>query len=384
MRVQQVYLKIKNIIIRDQNMANKDYYNVLGVDKKASKDEIKKAFRTLAHKYHPDKKTGDDAKFKEINEAYSVLSDDQKRSQYDQFGSAGPNMGGGYGGFGGGASGFDGFDFSQFTQGGNGNFEFDFGDIFGDIFGGGGGRRQTKRGRDISIDVELSFEDSIFGVERTILLNKTSKCDFCGGTGAEKGSEMSTCETCNGKGSVREVKRSFFGQFESVATCSKCQGRGKIPKTKCTHCFGSGIEKRESEIKVKIPVGIENGEMIRLSGGGEAISGGENGDLYIKVHVKRHQVFRKDGINLVMDLSLKLSQALLGDTVVVKTLDGDVSLKVPEGVMHGEVLRMKGKGVPTGSGSARGDILVKTSIQLPKKLSREAKKAIETLKEEGL
>ncbi len=361
----------------------KNYYETLGVDKKASKDEIKKAFRTLAHKYHPDKKTGDDAKFKEINEAYSVLSDENKRAQYDQFGSAGPGMGGGYGGFGGGA-GFDGFDFSQFTQGGNGqSFEFDFGDIFGDIFGGGN-RRQAKRGRDISIDIELSFEDSIFGVERTILLNKTSKCDFCGGSGAEKGSEMSTCETCNGKGTVREVKRSFFGQFESVATCTKCQGKGKIPKVKCSHCFGGGVEKRESEIKVKIPVGIENGEMIRLSGGGEAISGGENGDLYIKVHVKRHAIFRKDGINLIMELPIKLSQALLGDTVTVKTLDGDVSLKIPEGVMHGEVLRMKGKGVPAGSGSARGDILVKTSIQLPKKLSRDAKRAIETLKEEGL
>lgn len=364
-------------------MANKDYYNVLGVDKKASKDEIKKAFRTLAHKYHPDKKTGDDAKFKEINEAYSVLSDDNKRAQYDQFGSAGPGMGGGYGGFNGGA-GFDGFDFSQFTQGANGqSFEFDFGDIFGDIFGGGN-RKQSKRGRDISIDVELSFEDSVFGVERTILLNKTSKCDFCSGTGAEKGSEMQTCETCNGKGSVREVKRSFFGQFESVATCSKCQGKGKIPKTKCTHCHGSGILKRESEIKVKIPSGIENGEMIRLSGGGEAISGGENGDLYIKVHVKKHSVFRKEGTNLVMDYPIKLSQALLGDTVVIHTLDGDVSLKIPEGVMHGEVLRMKGKGVPTGNGSVRGDILIRTNIQLPKKLTKEARKAIEMLRSEGL
>ncbi len=363
-------------------MANKDYYNLLGVDKKASKDEIKKAFRTLAHKYHPDKKTGDDAKFKEINEAYSVLSDDNKRAQYDQFGSAGPNMGGGYGGFGG--AGFDGFDFSQFTQGANGqSFEFDFGDIFGDIFGGGG-RRQTKRGRDISIDVELSFEDSIFGVERTILLNKTSRCDFCNGTGAEKSSEQSTCDICNGKGTVREVKRSFFGQFESVATCTKCQGRGKIPKTKCSHCHGSGVLKRESEIKVKIPFGIENGEMIRLSGGGEAMAGGENGDLYIKVHVKKHSVFKKDGINLITELPIKLSQALLGDTTVLKTLDGDVSLKIPEGVMHGEVLRLKGKGVPTGSGSTRGDILVKTSIVLPKKLSKEARRAIETLKVEGL
>ena len=190
----------------------KNYYEILGVDKKAQKEEIKKAFRTLAHKYHPDKKTGDDAKFKEINEAYSVLSDDQKRSQYDQFGSAGPNMGygGNPSGFGGG-QGFDGFDFSQFTQGGSGNgFEFDFGDIFGDVFGGASSRRQAKRGRDISIDLELSFEDSVFGVDRTVLLNKVSKCDTCNGSGAEKGSEMITCEKCNGKGSLREVKRTFL------------------------------------------------------------------------------------------------------------------------------------------------------------------------------
>lgn len=356
----------------------KDYYNSLGIEKNASKDEIKKAFRNLAHKYHPDKKTGDDAKFKEINEAYSVLSDDKKRAQYDQFGSYGPSASGGQGGF----SGFDGFDFSQFTQGNANGFEFDFGDIFGDIFGAGGGRRQSKRGRDISIDIELSFEDSVFGVERVILLNKTSKCDFCGGTGAEKGSDMSTCETCNGKGSVREVKRSFFGQFESIATCSKCQGKGKIPKTKCSHCHGQGVIKKESEIKVKIPSGIENGEMIRLSGGGEAISGGETGDLYIKVHVKKHSVFRKEGSNLVMDLLVKLSQALLGDTVVVKTLDGDVSLKVPEAIVHGEILRIKGKGVP--SGSSRGDILARVQVQMPKKLSKGARQAIEALKSEGL
>ncbi len=358
----------------------KNYYEILGIDKKASKDEIKKAFRTLAHKYHPDKKTGDDAKFKEINEAYSILSDDQKRAQYDQFGQAGPNMGG----FGGGGQGFDGFDFSQFTQGGGFNgqsFEFDFGDIFGDIFGGGG-RKQSKRGRDISIDIELSFEDSVFGVERTILLNKTSKCDDCSGTGAEKGTDLSTCETCNGKGSIRELKKTFFGQFETTAVCSKCQGKGKIPKTKCSTCHGHGILKRESEIKVKIPAGIENGEMIRLSGGGEAVVGGVTGDLYIKVYVKKHAIFKKDGGNLVMDLPVKLSDAILGGEEVIKSLDGDIKLKIPEGVTHGEILRIKGKGVP--SGSSKGDILVRVSVQIPKKLSKEAKRIIQELKEEGL
>jgi molecular chaperone DnaJ len=359
-------------------MANKDYYEILGVDKKAGKDDIKRAFRTLAHKYHPDKKTGDDAKFKEINEAYSVLSDDQKRAQYDQFGSAGPNMGG----FGGGSGGFEGFDFSQFTQGANGGFEFDFGDIFGDVFGGGG-RRQAKRGRDISVDIELNFDESVFGVERTILLNKVSKCDTCSGTGAEKGSDMVTCDKCNGKGNIREVKRTFFGQFETNAVCDNCNGTGKVPKVKCHTCHGHGVYKKESEIKVKIPSGIENGEMIRLSGGGEAITGGQSGDLYIKVHVKKHSLFRKEGQNLVMDLNVKLTDALLGGEHTVNTLDGAINVIIPEGVSHGEILRIKGKGVPVERGS-RGDILIRISIEIPKKLSREARKTIESLKKEGL
>lgn len=363
----------------------KDYYQILGVDKKAPKEEIKKAFRTLAHKYHPDKKTGDDAKFKEINEAYSVLSDDGKRAQYDQYGSAGPNMG--YGGNPSGSGfgqGFDGFDFSQFTQGGGGfnGVEFDIGDIFGDIFGGGSNRRKTKRGRDISIDLELSFEDSIFGVERTILLNKVSKCETCGGNGAEKGTEMITCEKCNGKGSVREVKRSFFGQFESVATCEVCSGVGKVPKHKCHTCHGKGIYKKESEIKVKIPSGIDNGEMIRLSGGGEAVSGGQSGDLYIKIYVNKHPLFRKDGQNLVMDLNVKLSTALLGGVEIIKSLDGEITLRIPEGITHGEVLRIKGKGVPS-SKHQRGDLLVKILLNIPKKLSKETRKTIEELRKEG-
>ena len=357
---------------------SKDYYNLLGVDKKASKDDIKKAFRTLAHKYHPDKKTGDDTKFKEINEAYSVLSDDQKRAQYDQFGQVGA------GGFGGGQSGgFGDFDFSQFTQGGGGNgFEFDFGDIFGDVFGGGR-RAQAKRGRDISIDQELSFEESIFGVERTVLLNKVSKCEVCSGTGAEKSSEMVTCSTCNGKGSLREVKRTFFGQFETNKTCDTCGGLGKVPKVKCHACYGKGILKKESEIKVKIPAGIENGEMIRLSGGGEAVAGGTTGDLYIKIYVKKHNIFRKEGHNLVTELPVKLTDALLGGEVSLKTLDGDIKVRIPEGVVHGEILRIKGKGVPIDK-NHRGDILIKISLSIPKKLSREAKKLIEELKKEGI
>ena len=360
----------------------KDYYHILGVDKKAGKDDIKKAFRTLAHKYHPDKKTGDDAKFKEINEAYSILSDDSKRQQYDTYGNTQGNPGGFQGGQSQGGAGFGDFDFSQFTQGGSGGFEFDFGDVFGDVFGGGR-RSQAKRGRDISIDIELPFEDSIFGAERTILLNKVSKCETCGGNGAEKGSELMTCSTCNGKGHIRELKRTFFGQFESTTVCEVCRGTGKVPKVKCHACRGQGIYKKESEIKVKIPAGIDSGEMIRLSGGGEAVSGGQSGDLYIKIYVKKHPVFRKDGPNLLMDLNVKLSDALLGGEQSVQTLDGEIKVKIPEGVTHGETLRIKGRGVQVDRGH-RGDILIKLHILIPRRLSKEAKKAVESLKSEGL
>ncbi len=364
----------------------KDYYEILGVDKKAPKEEIKKAFRTLAHKYHPDKKTGDSEKFKEINEAYSVLSDDQKRAQYDQFGS---NFNGGFGGpnasHGQGGQGFGGFDFSQFTQGGNGGgFEFDLGDIFGNVFGGGArSRAQAKRGRDISIDIELSFEESVFGVERIVLLNKVSKCDTCNGTGSEKGSEQVKCDTCNGKGQIREVKKSFFGQFESATTCEICHGTGKVPKIKCYTCGGKGVLKKESEIKVKIPPGIDNGEMMRLTGAGEAVPHGTSGDLYIKIYVKKHSLFHKEGQNLVMDSQVKLSDALLGGEQTIQTLDGAIKVKIPEGVTHGEILRIKGKGVPSERGG-RGDILIKVHLNIPKKLSREARKAIESLKQQGI
>lgn len=367
----------------------KDYYDILGIDKKAPKEDIKKAFRTLAHKYHPDKKTGDDAKFKEINEAYSVLSDDKKRAEYDSYGRTFSGASGGQsGGFQGGA-GFGDFDFSQFTQDGqDGGFEFDLGDIFGNVFGGGTRRTQAKRGRDISVDIEISFEESVFGVERTLLLNKVSKCETCGGTGAEKGSELIKCDTCNGKGQIREVKRTFFGQFEQARTCEVCGGTGKVPKVKCHNCGGKGILKKETEIKIKIPAGIDNSEMMRLTGSGEAVSGGaaglpaQAGDLYIKIHVKKHSTFRKDGNNLLMDLNVKLTDALLGGEQTINTLDGAIKVKIPEGVTHGEILRIKGRGVP--SGGHRGDILIKLHIVIPKKLSKEGRKVVEELKKEGI
>lgn len=364
----------------------KNYYEILGVNKNASKDEIKKAFRNLAHKYHPDKKDGDADKFKEVNEAYTVLSDDQKRAQYDAYNETFSN--GSQGGFG--FNGFQGnwsdFDFSQFTNGAGFDFAggqaFDLGDIFGEFFGGGGRSNAKKRGRDISIDVELTFEESIFGVERVFLLNKVSVCKTCAGSGAKQGSEMVYCKTCNGKGKIREMRRSIFGSIEFSKTCEICSGLGKIPKEKCADCGGFGVLKKEEEIKIKIPAGIEDGEMIRLSGMGEAVKSGLPGDLYVKTHVKRHKVFRKNGDDLLMNLEVKLSDALLGAEYMIDTLDGKVKLKIPEGVNTGEVLQIKGKGVPNSRG--RGDILITVKVIIPKKISKLAKENILKLRAEGL
>ena len=361
----------------------KNYYDTLGVNKTASKDEIKKAFHKLAHKYHPDKNKGDDSKFKEVNEAYQVLSDDQKRSSYDQFGSEGPTMGG-YGqgqGFGG-QGGFGGFDFSGF-QNGQGFDMGDLGDIFGEFFNGGmGGRGGVKRGRDISTEIDISFEDSVFGVTRKILISKQSKCDTCSGTGAKPGSKMETCKTCNGQGKVRETKRSILGTFQSTRECDTCYGSGKVPAEKCATCHGTGVHKKQEEIEIKIPAGINNGEMIRMTGMGEAVSHGQTGDLYIKINVRPHSIFKRDGSNLVMDLPVKLSDALLGTKYNLQTLDGPLEVTIPEGIGHGELLRVKGKGVPQNG--RRGDIIIRIQIKMPSKISKKSKELIQELKKEGI
>lgn len=351
----------------------KNYYETLGIAKGATKDDIKKAFRKLASQYHPDKKTGDEARFKEISEAYAVLSDDKKRAEYDTYGQA-------YAG-GNGAGGFGGFNWTDFQQAaGQGGFEFDLGDMFGDLFGGRQ-NRQT-RGRDISIDIELSFAEAVFGVTRKVLITKNSSCDACAGTGAKKGSELKTCETCNGQGRVREVRNTFMGQVQTVRECTICNGRGQIPTERCATCVGTGVVRRQEEIEVKIPAGIENGEMIRMSGRGEAIQGGVTGDLYIKIHVKKHSSIRREGSTLYSDLHVKLSDALLGNSYKVETLDGVVEIKIPAGIKHGELLRIKGKGVPERSN--RGDFMVKVHIDLPQKLSRKARQLVEELKNEGI
>src|SRR3989344_2684448 len=324
----------------------KNYYDLLGVPKTANEDDIKKAFRKLAHKYHPDKKGGD--------EAYAVLSDQKKRAEYDTYGKTfagggGPQQGG-----------FGGFDFSNFSAGGGPSFggqqfEFDLGDIFGDVFGGGQAR--TRRGRDISIDIELTFRESIFGAERRVLLAKMSACDTCGGTGAKSGSKTITCSSCNGK--------------------------GEIPEVPCDACRSEGIRKREEEIHVVVPAGVEDGEMIRMPGRGEMAVGASAGDLYVKLHIKRDAKFSRDGNNLVTSLPIKLTDALLGGEYRITTLEGEEIVSVPSGVAHGEVIRVRGKGVPHGRGN-RGDLLVRIDIEFPKKLSKSARELIEKLRGEGL
>jgi molecular chaperone DnaJ len=359
---------------------SKDYYEILGVSKSASKDEIKKAFHKLAHKHHPDKNKGDDKKFKEVNEAYQVLSDDKKRATYDQFGSAdGPQ------GFGGG-QGFGGFDFSGYQNGGGVEFDMgDLGDIFGDFFGGGmgRGRQASRRGRDISTEIDLSFEESVFGVTRTVLLTKQSVCDICKGTGGKPGTKMDTCKTCNGNGQIRETKRSILGTFATTRECDTCFGAGKIPVEKCTECHGAGVRKKQEEISVAVPAGINNGEMVRMTGLGEALKNAAAGDLYIKINVRPHPVFKRDGVNLLMDLPINLTDALLGMTYSLKILEGNViEVKIPEGINHGEFLRVKGKGVPSRGG--RGDIILRILLKMPTKLSKKERELIHELKKEGL
>ena len=363
-------------------MSKKDYYEILGVPKTSSKDELKKAFHKLAHKYHPDKNKGDDKMFKEVNEAYQVLSDDQKRAQYDQFGADGPSFGGGQGG-GFNQGGFGGFDFSGF-QGQQGFDMGDLGDIFSDFFGGqqGGRGPSSKRGRDMSTEITIGFADSIFGITKKILLSKTSTCVTCHGSGAKDGAKQVTCSQCKGQGQIRETRRSILGTFATTKLCDVCNGAGTVPSEMCGTCKGAGVKKKEEEIEIKIPAGIESGEMMRMTGAGEAIKHGTAGDLYVKINVSSHPVFKRDGLNLFMDLEVKLSEAILGGERTIETLDGKVGMKIPEGIASGTQLRVREHGVPSTRGK-RGDLIVRVIVKIPTKLSKKAKEAVAVLEEEG-
>lgn len=370
----------------------KSFYDTLGVSKNASQDDIKKAFRTLAHKHHPDKTGGDDKKFKEISEAYSVLGDEKKRKEYDTYGQsfngAGP-QGGAYtgyqqSGFGSGFGGFEGFDFSGFANGQGQQFEFNMGDIFGDFFGGGRQQPQKARGRDVQIDLELTFVESVFGCEREVSLNKVNTCKECEGTGA-KGKAVHDCATCSGSGSVKEMRRTILGTMQSVKECTTCFGTGKVPKDKCTSCKGARVLKQQDSIKIGVPAGMNDGETLRMRGRGEAAPGGEYGDLYIRVHVKKDVRFERDGSDIVHNLQIKVTDALLGSSYIVPTVDGTATVTVPAGITDGEEIILKGQGFPIAtSRGSRGSMRVVVTIEIPKKLSRAAKDLILKLKEEGV
>lgn len=365
-----------------------DYYKILGVEKEASQDEIKKAFRKLAHKHHPDKGGGDEAKFKEINEAYQVLSNEQKRKQYDQFGQTfhgqGPQGGGqGFGGFSSQGGPGGGFDFSGFSSQG---FDFrgsGFEDIFSEMFGGQGQQRSRSRaGADIQVDVEISFEEMVHGAKKDIRLRKLSSCETCQGTGGKPGSKEETCAECNGSGQTRRTVRSIFGTFAQAIVCDRCHGKGKMFVEKCPACDGAGRLQKEESIAIDIPAGIRDEQtLVAPNHGAAGEHGAPQGDLLIMVHVRPHKEFKRQGDDIASRLEISFAQAALGDTVLVGTIDGDVRMKIPAGTQPGEVFRLKGKGIPRlGRLSSRGDHLITVSVRIPKKLSSEEKRLIEALR----
>ena len=357
-------------------MAEKrDYYEVLGVSKGASDDELKKAYRKVAKKYHPDLHPNDkeaEEKFKEVNEAYGVLSDSEKRSRYDQFGHAGvdPNFGAG-----GGGTGFGGFD---------------FGDIFGDIFGGGfggfggGGRRNGPvRGRDVRQVVDITFEEAAFGTKKKLSITKQESCSACGGSGAKAGTSPVTCTRCGGTGQVKTQVRTPLGYMTNIGTCPECNGSGKVIKDPCRECRGTGKVRKNSVIEVDIPAGIDNGQTIQISGKGEpGERGGMTGDLLVTVRVKPHPLFVRDGYNIFIDMPITFVQAALGATVKVPTLDGAVEYDIPEGTQSETTFKLRGKGVPYIRSKARGDQYVKVRVEVPSNLSQKQKELLREFEED--
>ncbi len=346
--------------------AKRDYYEILGVGQSASSSEIKKAYRKLAKKYHPDVNPGDkaaEAKFKEANEAYEVLSDDQKRSRYNQYGHAGVD-----------ANGFGG-------AGGYGDFDFGgFGDIFDTFFGGGGfgssaqRRNGPQRGGDIRVNVEITFEEAAFGVEREVNIHRQENCDECHGSGAKPGTEAKTCSTCHGSGQVRVKQSTPFGQFVNVKTCDTCHGEGTIITTPCTTCHGKGKVRKSRKIEINIPSGIDDGQTISLRGeGNPGTKGGPSGDLFIFVQVQPHPLYKRQGTDVICEIPITFADATLGAEIEVPTLDGKVKYSLHEGTQTGSVFRLKNKGIPHIRGYGRGDQYVKVVVEVPKNLSKKQK-----------
>ncbi len=348
-------------------MSNRDFYEILGVGRNASDDEIRAAFRKLARQYHPDVNKEPDAeeKFKEINEAYGVLSDSDKRTRYDRFGREGlGNMGG----------------FHDYTV--------DFSDLFEEILGGFGfqtgrrSRRSPRRGRDLQMQVSLKFEEAVFGIEKEIEFQRDETCSRCNGSGAEPGTMPTKCPTCNGQGEVRQVHQTFLGSMVQTATCPTCDGRGEIISSPCSTCRGSGLERKRIKKKVQIPAGVDAGTQIRLAGeGGPGVYGGPNGSLFIVLDVQPHKFFKRRENDILLNLDINVAQAVLGADVEVPTLDGDEKLKIPSGTQPGKVFSMKNKGVPHLRRNGRGDQLVIVNVEIPTKLTKEQRELFEKLAE---
>ncbi len=353
----------------------RDYYEVLGVSRSASEDEIKKAYRKLAKQYHPDLNPGNaeaEQKFKEVNEAYEVLSDSNKKARYDQFGFAGvdPNYGAGAGG-GGGFGGFTDFDFG------------DLGDIFGSFFGGGFGgnsrssRSGPQRGESIRVGVTVSFEEAAFGCEKEVTVDRVDQCPTCKGSGCEPGTTPEVCTQCGGSGQVQQRRQTPMGVFATTTTCPKCGGRGKIIHSPCKDCNGTGQQRKRKTIQVNIPAGIDNGQTISLRGQGNAgRNGGPAGDLLITVTVRPHQLFRREGNDVLCEAPITFTQAVLGGEMEIPTIDGKVKYDIPEGTQTGTTFRLRGKGIPNLNGRGRGDQYVTVYIETPRNLNREQKEAL--------
>jgi molecular chaperone DnaJ len=344
----------------------RDYYEVLGLSRNASEEDIKRAFRRLARQYHPDvnKDKDAEARFKEVNEAYEVLSDPQKRQMYDQFGHAGPGMGAGAG-------------FGDVGFGG-------FSDIFQTFFGGatGGGRRGPQRGSDLRYNLTLTFEEAVFGCEKELEIPRADTCPTCRGSGAEPGTEPSRCPNCNGTGELRRVQQSIFGQFVNVVMCERCQGEGRVITTPCHECHGAGRIRVTKHVTLKVPPGVDTGSQIRLTGEGEAAPrGGVPGNLYVAITVKKHPFFERDGADILYTLPINFAQAALGDEVEVPTVDGNVLLKIPPGTQSGKVFRLRDKGVPHLRSAGRGDQHVYVKVVTPTSLSQKERELLEQLRQ---
>lgn len=331
---------------------------MLGVPRSASEDDIKKAYRKLARELHPDvnQEPGAEEKFKTINEAYSVLGDPERKGQYDRFGHAAfDNTGpGGFGGFG----------------------DFDFGDLFGEFFGFGGSQQgnRPQKGADLRYEITIEFEEAAFGVEKDFTIPRTETCDHCHGNQAEPGTPITTCSECNGSGQIRFVQQTPLGQFASTRTCPRCSGEGKTFETACSVCRGVGTQRKNSKVNVKVPAGVDDGQMLRLGGRGEAgYKGGPPGDLLISIRIKPHEFFKRDGRNVLCSVPVSFVQATLGDEIEVPTLDGVVKMKIPEGTQSGKVLRLRNKGIQDLRGHGRGDQLVEIKVMTPQKLSAKQK-----------